>query len=364
MKGGNIMGGNILQLHEFIDALEEFVDDPVQRRFYIGGMVGSQPFKCTIDAILRKTEFKDICVIEGCQDYIGMTKTSPFNNHFYYADLIVETKIPGERVGSGYEGGFLVWNPMELEYKYHIDFSNIGKFDYIIITDAQLIPPDILSVFQKSYPGKMVIIFDPYEAGAEHFIGFPSIVDALTKQSAIVALARSIYNVSTRSIDKSVSCSVKENKVSKRLIGRIDNNQYITNDKWLADMLWEKQRCSSFHKGQKLWVTDTRVHRLVDLDGRYYTITKNTLLVVDTVHINSRKLKLKVWNTKFTFESEVSYRDKLKIGVIRVRPANVIMMDDVRYHKYPNTVLSADTELNTREKYVLLKNTHNLIVGT
>ena len=35
------MGGNILQLHEFIDALEEFVDDPVQRRFYIGGMVGN-----------------------------------------------------------------------------------------------------------------------------------------------------------------------------------------------------------------------------------------------------------------------------------------------------------------------------------
>jgi hypothetical protein len=40
------------------------------------------------------------------------------------------------------------------------------------------------------------------------------------------------------------------------------------------------------------------------------------------------------------------------------------MTDEVRYHKYPNTVLLANTELNPREKYVLLKNTHNLVVGT
>lgn len=358
------MSGNILQLNELIDALDDFVEEPIQRRFYIGGMVGSQPFKMTIESILRRTDFQNICVIEGCQDYIGMTKASPCNNHFYYSDLIIETKIPGKGFGSGYEDGFLVWNPMQIEYKYHIDFSDIGKFDYIIINDAQLIPPDILSVFQKSYPGKMVVIFDPYEAGAEHFIGFPSIIDSLTKQSAIVALARSIYNVSTRSIDKSVRCSVKGNKIQRRSIGKNDGNQYVTNDKWLADELWEKQRNMPFRKGQRLWVTDNRIKRLIDLDGRHYTITKNTLLVVDTVHINSRSLSLKVWGTKFVFESEVSYFDQPKLGVIKVRPANVIMTDEVRYHKYPNIVLLANTELNPREKYVLLKNTHNLVVGT
>ena len=92
-----------------------------------------------------------------------------------------------------------------------------------------------------------------------------------------------------------------------------------------------------FRKGQRLWVTDNRIKRLIDLDGRHYTITKNTLLVVDTVHINSRSLSLKVWGTKFVFESEVSYSDQPKLGVIKVRPANVIMTDEVRYHKYPNT---------------------------
>lgn len=358
------MSGNILQLNELIDALNDFVDDAVQRRFYIGAMAGCQPFKITIECILAKTEFQNICVIEGCQDYIGMTKASPCNNHFYYADLITETKVPGKDYGSSYENGFLVWNPMQIEYKHHIDFDDIGKFDYIIINDAQLIPPDILGVFQKSYPGKMVVIFDQYEAGAEHFIGFPSIIDTLTKQSAIVALARNIYNVSTRSIDKSVRCSVRESKIQRRSIGKNDGNQYITNDKWLADELWEKQRNQPFRKGQRVWVTDTRMNRVRDLDGRLYTITKNTLLVVDSVPVRGKRLKLKVWNTKFVFEAEISYQDELKIGVIRVCPANLIMVDQVRYHKYPNTVLLANSDLNPRERYVLLKNTHNLVVGT
>ena len=361
--------GNILQLNEFIDALHDFIDEPVQRRFFIGGMAGTQPFKYAIDAVLSKSEFQNICVIEGCQDYIGMTKASPCNNHFYYADLIVETKLPGADFGSSYNNGFLVWNPMKLEYKYHVDLSDVGRFDYMIINDAQLIPPDILSVFQRSYPGKMIVIFDPYESGAEHFIGYPSIIDALSKQSAIVALARSVFNVTTRSIDKSVRCSVREAKVQRRSIGKNDGNQYVTDNKWLADELWAKQCDMPFRKGQRLWVTDTRMLRLRDLDGRTYTITKDTLIVVDTVPQQGKKLKLKVWNTKFVFESEVTYRDELRIGVIRVRPANVIMTNEVRYHKYPNIVLIPDNPhgvgmLGARTRYVILKNTHNLVVGT
>jgi hypothetical protein len=109
--------------------------------------------------------------------------------------------------------------------------------------------------------------------------------------------------------------------------------------------------------------------RLRDLDGRTYTSTKDTLLVVDTVPQQGKKLKLKVWNTKFVFESEVTYRDELRIGVIRVRPANVIMTNEVRYHKYPNIVLIPDNPqgvgmLGARTRYVILKNTHNLVVGT
>ena len=208
------------------------------------------------------------------------------------------------------------------------------------------------------------MIFDQYEAGAEHFIGFSSIVDTLTKQSAITALARQIYNVSTRSIDKSVRCSVRNAKIQRRSIGKNDGSQYITNDKWLAEELWDKQRNQPFRKGQRLLVTDTRIKRNIDLDGRIYTITKDTMLVVDTVPIRGKRIKLRIWNTKYVFESEVSYQNDLKLEAIRVRPANIILINEVRYHKFPNTVLVVNNELTPREKYVLLKNTHNLVVGT
>ena len=144
------MAGNILQLDQLIDELEAFIDDPIQRRFYIGGMVGTQPFKYTIECVLSKNDFQNICVIEGCQDYIGMTKASPCNNHFYYADFIEETKIPDFGTGSTFDHGYLVWNPLNIEYKYHVELDYVGKFDYLIINDAQLIPTDVLDVFIKS----------------------------------------------------------------------------------------------------------------------------------------------------------------------------------------------------------------------
>lgn len=358
------MAGAILQIHEMIDALNDFLDDPTETRFFIGGMVGSQPFKYTIDSILSRAEFKDICVIEGCQDYIGMTKASPCNNHFYYEDLIVETKIPAKGFGSSFDDGFMVWNPMKLDYKYHVDFMDVGRFDYIVINDAQLIPTDVLEALKKFYPGKMIIIFDPYEVGAESFIGYPSIIDSLSKQSAITAFARRVYNVPTTSIDKSVRCSVREMKISRRSFGKKDDNQYVTNDKWLAEALWDKQMDTQLRKGQRLWVTDKRLLRLKDPEGKTFTITKNSMLVVETVPVYGKKIRLRVWNAKFTFESEVSYKNDSRIGCINVRPANIIMVNEVRYHKFPNMVLLAGNDVTPREKYLLLKNTHNLVIGT
>jgi hypothetical protein len=357
------MGGTILQPHQLIDELHDFIDDPTQRHFYIGGMIGSQPFKYTIDSILSKNEFQNICVIEGCQDYIGMTKPSPCNNHFFYADIITETKIPDFGNDSGFNHGYLIWNPMKLEYKYHVDFEYVGKFDYMIINDAQLIPMEILNVFTKSYPGKIVVIFDPYESGSEPFIGYPSVVDCLSKLSAINAVARSIYNIPTRSIDKSVKCSVKEAKIQRRSIGKIDGNQYVVDDKWFAMDMWEKQKNQYFRKGQRLWVTDNRIVRFTDLDGRIYTITENALLVVESVPMFSTKLKLRVWNTKFVFESEVSYNSEKEIGKICVKPANVITIDQFRYHKFPNSVFIQSKNIGPRDRYLILKNTNNLVVG-
>ena len=357
------MNGNILQLNELIDSIFDFLNTPKRQTFHIGSMTGCQSFKITIDCILSKSEFKDICVIEGCQDYIGMVKKSILNNHFYYADLITETTIP-DCEDDSFRQGYLIWNPIKLKYKYHVDISLIGKFDYLIINDAHLIPIDILKFIENNFQGKCFILFDPFDVNGEFFIGHPTIIDSLSKSSAITAFARSMYNVSTRSIDKSVPCSVKEGKLLKRSIGKNDGNQYITDNKSLAVEMWDKQMHTAFRKGQRLLVVDPRIKRLTDNAGRIYTITKNTLLVIDSVPNTSKLLRLKVWNTKFVFESMVSYGKKQNIGVIDVRPANIILTDEVRYHKFPHTVLVSDNMLNPRIRYSILKNTQNLVVAT
>ena len=92
-------------------------------------------------------------------------------------------------------------------------------------------------------------------------------------------------------------------------------------------------------------------------------MTKNTMLVVEMVHQNSKKVKLRIWNTKFTFESELTYLPDVSIGVINVKPANVLLVNDIRYHKFNTIVLVMDNDITTREKYLVLKNTNNLVVG-
>lgn len=358
------MGGKILELNEMIDMVEDFVNEPTQRQIYVGGMAGTQLFKFVINVVLSKNDFRNICVIEGCQDYIGLTKQSPFNNHFFYADFIKETKIPDFGDNMGYERGYMVWNPIKLEYKHELDIPYMGHFDYVIINDTQLIPVDILTAIKRMYPGKLIMLFDPYEAGSEPFIGYPSIVDTLTKSSAITALARALFGVETPSIDKSVRCSVKESKVYRRSVGKNDGNQYVTNDKIFANEVWAKQMGTPFRKGQRLMVTDIRVHTFRDLDGRIYTVTKDTMLLIETVHQMSKKVKVRIWNTSYSFETELTYLSDINYGVINVRPANILLVDDIRYHKFNNIVLVVNDDISTREKYLLLKNTNNLVVGT
>lgn len=354
--------GAIMELNEFIDSLNDFIDNVSERKYYIGGIVGTNVFKITIDCVLAKTNFENICVIEGCQDYIGLSKPSICRNHLYYMDLIKETKIPNYGSGDSFDRGYMVWNPLTLEYKYEIDTNCFIGFDYIIINDSQLIPPDILNAIENTFPGKIIVIFDPYEYGAESYIGYSNIVDTLSKQSTIVAFARSIFNVPTRSIDKSVKCSVKESKISRRSIGS-NNSQYVTNNKFIASALWEKQINSSFKRGQKLWVMDDRIFHIIDSNNVKYSITKNSLLVVDSVPTNRKSLRLRVWNSKCTFNHSVAYKKCDDIDKIFVVPANMLMIDQMRYHRFSDTVLISDNVLNQRERYLIVKNTNNLTIG-
>lgn len=351
---------NILLINEMIDFIEDFTNNPSERQLIIGGMAGTQLFKYVMDCVLSKVDFENICIMEGCQDYMGLTDPSPCDNHFYYMDIIREMAIPDENTSFDW---LLIWNDVKLTYKKDINMTLIGKYHYLIINDIHLMPIDLVEEICKQFPGKIIGICDPYEAGAERFIGYPNIVDTLTRVSNIVAFARSIYHVSSRGVEKKVKCSVTESKINRRSIGRIEDRQYVTNDKVLAEEIWNKQMLSPFRKGQRLWVTDERIHRFKDKDGHPYVITKNSLLIIDGIYMNSPKVKLRLFSSKFIFESEITYLSDGPLNAIHVRPANIIMLNEFPHHRYHNTALITNGEITPRERYTILKNTNNLTIS-
>ena len=354
---------NILPINEMIDMLEDFVENSTDRQIIVGGMAGTQIFKHVVDVVLEKTNFENICVIEGCQDYIGLTNPSPCNNHFYYGDIMRETVIPNCDETDSYNHGYLLWDNMKLRFDRQVDINSIGKFHYLIINDLHLIPMDVVKYIFNQYPGKIIGICDPYEIHGERYIGCPNIIDTLSKVSAIVAMARATYNVDSRGIDKKVRCSVSEQRINHRTIGRTDDRQYITNDRFLADEIWNKQIQATYRKQHRLFITSERIHRFPDSSGYYHSITKNTMLVIDGTYMTTSKVRLRLFSSKFTFDSEISYMSDPPLSSIAVRPANIIMVDEIPYHRYQNTVLVANEQLTPREKYTLLKNTHNLVVA-
>ena len=103
MLKGNIMR-NILQINDMIDMLDDFVANQSARQIVVGGMAGTSVFKMVMDSILLNHEFKEICIIEGCQDYMGLT--DPMSNHMYYMDTVYEETIIEEDVSHDY---YLTW---------------------------------------------------------------------------------------------------------------------------------------------------------------------------------------------------------------------------------------------------------------
>ena len=92
------------------------------------------------------------------------------------------------------------------------------------------------------------------------------------------------------------------------------------------------------------------------------TLTRNSMCVM----VSSRPsplMKLKIYAFNEIFHADVSYNDNPPEGVISVKPANILMINDSIYHRYNNAVLILnDKPITQRQKYSILKNCNNLVV--
>lgn len=373
----------IYELNQMIDYLDNFFESS-HRVTMVGGIVGTPIEKFVLDAALKTTPFSKILVLNGCQDYIGFMKDCP-DNVMFYADIlvsdIIDSYIPVD-----------VWKPSvyapTTEYTRRLNMDLLSYYDIIVVFNAHIVPKDVIDSLNKNFGGKIVYVVDPLEAtpvtgivdNVYKHTGFnvPTIVDSLTKLSPIMAMARNVFGFETRAIDRRIDGTVTQvSKINKRVIGRIDNCQYITNDYQLFDDIEQKQINSTFRKNQKLIVsTGIDVFTTSTTSGEKVSLVDGSMLVVSNP--NTRPMmQMRIYNSRMICGVDVKYAPYIDNlykttplsvrpqGVIDVKPGNIMGVHHtgVISHRFNKVVLILNDKLdNLSSKYSILKNTNNLIV--
>lgn len=373
----------IYELNQMIDYLDDFFESS-HRVTMVGGIVGTPIEKFVLDAALKTTPFSKILVLNGCQDYIGFMKER-LDNVLFYADILVseilDSYIPVD-----------VWKPSmyapTTEYARRLNMDLLSYYDIIVVFNAHIVPNDVIGSLNKNFGGKIVYVVDPLETTSISGIvdnvyrhtrfNVPTIVDSLTKLSPIMAMARNVFGFETRAIDRRIDGTVTQvSKINKRVIGKIDNCQYITNDFQLFEDVQRKQINSGLRRNQKLIVSNgTDVFTTITTSGEMVSLVNGSMLVVSNA--NTRPLmQMRIYNSRMVCGIDVKYKPDINHsyenpplaicpqGVIDVTPGNIMTAyeNDVISHRFDKVVLILDGKLDRPSvKYSILKNTNNLII--
>lgn len=342
---------NVIEIRDMIDLIENHVHGTwgTDNTLIVGGVAGTSIFKNTIHACMRYTDFIHILVLDGCRDYIGLLR-KPMDNYLYYMDLFRSIHIPSRET---LEHPF--YKPaLKLKERSEIilEETKLIGYDILIIHHAELIPKEYLDVLRNTFHGRILIIVDPLDVNGESYVGVPTITDSLSKQSTLITLARSIWNIDTRSIDRKVKSDFKEVKMSKRSIGKIDTNQYVTNSDWILESVRDKQLHANFRRNQKFMTMNNDVQFFCDQQGAPITIGQNTMLSISTA--SKPLMKVRIHSSTRQFYTNLSYTDD-GYGLY-VKPANILSIKDTLHHRFQSLIVVLGEEPpSSREWYSLMK---------
>mgnify|MGYP003291878928 CR=1 FL=1 len=347
---------NIYEIDQMITLLDEFAyNDDLE--LTVCGMVGTDIFKYVMDSINGVYSFDRILIIDGCQDGLEILKKQ-IPNYMYYLDLFTNSIV--DKPVSYNPWLPKIMNP-EVEITLSFNEDMLLHYSVIVINNAELIPIDKLNMIRKACHVKRIIIADPFGINGEIFSDRPTLIDSLHKVSLIEAYVRVMYNVESRGIDKKVPCKIIENKKpSKRSIGRIDNTQYITNDKSLCEMIQSKQLKNTFRKNQSVLIDDDKID-VIRTDTGFKCIGRNSMCIINSTSQNNFVM-LRPLYSKTIFKTYISY-DKSSLSVMKVSPANILMINDAQYHHYKNTHILIGDNMSIREQYTMFKNSTNVIIS-
>lgn len=345
-----------------ISQMIEMIEDHFDGGWYspkaltVGGVAGTSLFKHAINACLKTIPLEQILVVDGCQDYIGLLR-KPISNYVYYMELFRAIEIPNilRMVEPGTK--HLV-EPLP-GYQIQIADYMIMNFKALIIQNAQLLPMHYLSSLIDCFCGKVLCLVDPLDINGERFSTVPTLYDSLTKQTKTISLARSMYGIETRSIDRRVRCDFKKVKMNRRGIGKIDDKQYVTNSAHVLKTVREKQLQAQFRRNQKFLVAQKHIGFLKDQNDMAKVIGPDTMLSIMTA--SKPLMKLRIHSSTSQVYSTLSYMENT-VGLY-VKPANIVSIEEAVKHRFNNiVVVLGDEPMTTRQWYSLLKIGNNISI--
>lgn len=342
----------ILEISEMINRIEDHFQTNwgSDKILTVGGVVGTSLFKYGVHACMRHVPFEKILVLDGCQDYIGLLR-KPLFNYKYYMSMFSSIEIPSiDELHEPFHRSMLTPHP---GYQTLLNEKMIIGYDALIINNAHLIPPMYLDALCNTFRGKVLLIVDPLDiAGERYHTTVPTLYDSLSKQSTLVALARSMYNIETRGIDRTVRADFKQIKMSKRSVGKIDANQYVTNSESILQSIQEKQLHALPRRSQKVIVVQPFIQYMNNQDREPCVIGPRTMLSVTTA--SKPLMRLRIHSSTTNIYANFTYIDNRR--GIYVRPANILSIQDAIHHRFQSLVIVLGEEpMRNRDWYSLMK---------
>lgn len=352
----------IIEEHEMIDLITQYLYSDSIKPLVVGGMIGTRVFDYVMEMASEYTEYSNIRIIEGIQDYIGMHDQIPFNNHNFYAEIFDNETREMPRI--------TIQQAVDADHNFH-EFPVIKKrclTDLVIINDGHMIPKRYMDQIIENVHTKMIIVVDPFDINGQYFSQVPTVVKTLHKLSNLMEKARAVYNVSTDIVDKKVYSIFDKSKLRSRSYGKIDDSQYVTNDETIISNVRTKQIPFGFRKNQRLIVQDEHIIRSLirnpDSVSHEYAITKNSIIqVMQGGSLQSFK-HLRIYYSKEVIVGRPTFEPVgSKKGNIHVKPANILNVSDAMNHRFKHLIyIPGNSSISKREFYSMLKSTNHLTI--
>lgn len=352
----------IVEISQMITIIEDFMMREDQYALDIGGCVGTGIFRICMDTVTQYYDFNKILIIDGCQDFVEMAKTR-LPNHIFYAEAI-STELDDYFMKQ--ELDMPKFMRSDLNYVTHANDYN--QFDMIVINDGQLIPDNIIQMIHDKFYGKIITIVDPFDYDSENWMYVPIIVDSLHRLSVIQAYARKLYSIETRAIDKNIICALKNGgNIPLRSIGKQDKNQYVTTSKEIIDMVNERRK-PHLQRGQKVICKSRYINVLKGEDTMDHVFTNHSMGILQSNKMLLNGMyNVRLHNSKHDINCDLTMDvEHCQHYETLVEPANIISIDEMRYHKFNSIVLilpEGDQGVTIRELYSVVRNTNNLTIG-